>query len=143
MNAATRGSFEYRAREEEATQSPVETIERKSGTCRDYALLFIEAAASLGFGARFVTGYLYDPALDGGSSMQGAGATHAWADIYLPGAGWVEFDPTNALIAGENLIRVAVTRDPAQAVPISGSFAGDAAYLGMEVDVTVHAENAA
>ena len=139
MNAAIRGSFEYRAREEEGTQSPLETIERRSGTCRDYALLFIEAARALGFGARFVTGYLYDPALDGGA-MQGAGATHAWAEIYLPGAGWVEFDPTNGLIAGENLIRVAVTRDPAQAVPIGGSFAGEADYLGMEVEVTVRAE---
>ena len=104
MNAAIRGSFDYHAREEEGTQSPVETLEIKSGTCRDYALLFIEAARALGFGARFVSGYLYDPALDGGDAMQGAGATHAWAEVYLPGAGWVEFDPTNGLIAGENLL---------------------------------------
>ena len=142
MNAAIRGSFEYRARDEEGTQAPLETIERKSGTCRDYAVLFIEAARALGFGARFVTGYLYDPALDGGAAMQGAGATHAWAEIYLPGAGWVEFDPTNGLIAGENLIRVAVTRDPTQAVPIGGTFSGEGEYLGMEVDVTVKAEAA-
>ena len=142
MNAAVRGSFTYSARDEEGTQTPSETIERKSGTCRDYALLFIEAARSLGFGARFVTGYLYDPALDGGGdAVQGAGATHAWADIYLPGAGWVEFDPTNGLVACENLIRVAVTRDPTQAVPIGGSYSGEGAYLGMEVDVTVTAEN--
>src|SRR4051812_9878112 len=140
MNAAIRGSFAYNAREEEGTQTPVETLERKSGTCRDYALLFIEAARSLGFGARFVTGYLYDPALDGGDGVQGAGATHAWADIYLPGAGWVEFDPTNGLIAGENLIRVAVTRDPAQAVPIGGSFSGGGKFVAMDVDVTVRAE---
>src|SRR3954470_13179906 len=144
MNAAIRGSFGYHAREEEGTQTPVETLEKKSGTCRDYALLFIEAARALGFGARFVSGYLYDPALDGGEAVQGAGTTHAWAEVYLPGAGWVEFDPTNGLIAGENLIRVAVTRDPAQAIPISGTFAGDGAkYLGMEVDVTVHAEGMA
>ena len=143
MNAAIRGSFTYSARDEEGTQTPVETIEKKSGTCRDYALLFIEAARSLGFGARFVTGYLYDPALDGGGeAVQGAGATHAWADIYLPGAGWVEFDPTNGLVACENLIRVAVTRDPTQAVPIGGTFSGEGAkYLGMEVDVTVTAED--
>jgi transglutaminase-like putative cysteine protease len=140
MNAAVRGSFTYSARNEEGTQTPAETIEKRSGTCRDYALLLIEAARSLGFGARFVTGYLYDPALDGGDAMQGAGATHAWAEIYLPGAGWVEFDPTNGLIAGENLIRVAVTRDPTQAVPIGGSYSGEGAYLGMEVDVTVRAE---
>jgi transglutaminase-like putative cysteine protease len=141
MNAAIRGEFEYRAREEEGTQSPVETIERKSGTCRDYALLFIEAARSLGFGARFVTGYLYDPGLDGGAAEQGAGATHAWAEIFLPGAGWVEYDPTNGSIAGENLIRVAVTRDPMQAVPIAGTFGGEGVeFLGMEVEVTVKAE---
>jgi transglutaminase-like putative cysteine protease len=143
LNAGIHGSFEYRAREEEGTQAPDETIEKKSGTCRDYALLFIEAARSLGFGARFVSGYLYDPALDGGDAMQGAGATHAWAEIYLPGAGWVEYDPTNGLIAGENLIRVAVTRDPAQAIPIAGTFAGQAKYLGMEVEVTVTAEQRA
>jgi transglutaminase-like putative cysteine protease len=144
MNAAVRGSFTYSTRAEEGTQTPVETIEKKSGTCRDYALLFIEAARSLGFGARFVTGYLYDPALDGGDAVRGAGATHAWADVYLPGAGWVEFDPTNGLIAGENLIRVAVTRDPTQAVPISGTFSGEGvAYLGMNVEVTVGAEQRA
>jgi transglutaminase-like putative cysteine protease len=144
INAAIRGSFEYRARGEEGTQAPIETIERKSGTCRDFALLFIEAARTLGFGARFVTGYLYDPSLDGGPTVRGASATHAWAEIYLPGAGWVEFDPTNGLVAGENLLRVAVTRDPAQAIPISGTFAGEGAkYLGMDVDVTVHAEDTA
>jgi transglutaminase-like putative cysteine protease len=140
MNAAIRGSFEYRAREEEGTQAPDETLAKKSGTCRDYALLFIEAARSLGFGARFVTGYLYDPALDGGQAVQGAGATHAWAEIYLPGAGWLEFDPTNGLIAGENLIRVAVTRDPTQAVPIGGSFSGEGQFISLDVDVTVNAQ---
>jgi transglutaminase-like putative cysteine protease len=142
MNAAIRGSFAYNPREEEGTQAPLETIEKKSGTCRDYALLFIEAARALGFGARFVTGYLYDPSLDGGAAVQGAGATHAWAEIYLPGAGWVEFDPTNGLIAGENLIRIAVTRDPTQAVPIGGTFSGEGQYLGMDVEVTVKAEAA-
>jgi transglutaminase-like putative cysteine protease len=139
INGTIRAEFAYAERYEEGTQTPIETLERKSGTCRDFALLFIEAVRSLGFGARFVTGYLYDPALDGGSSaMQGAGTTHAWADVYLPGAGWVEYDPTNGLIAGENLIRVAVTRDPSQAIPISGTFVGDRAdFLGITVDVTV------
>jgi transglutaminase-like putative cysteine protease len=140
MNAAIRGSFVYSPRDAEGTQAPTETLEKQSGTCRDYALLLIEAARSLGFGARFVTGYLYDPSLDGGAAVQGAGASHAWAEIYLPGAGWVEFDPTNGLIAGENLIRVAVTRDPAQAVPIGGTFAGEAKFIGMDVEVTVRAE---
>ena len=77
-------------------------------------------------------------ALDGGDATQGSGATHAWADVYLPGAGWVEYDPTNGLIAGENLIRVAVTRDPSQAIPISGTFTGATSdFLGFTVEVTV------
>lgn len=140
MNAAIKPAFRYNARYEEGTQTPAETLERNSGTCRDFALLFMEAARTLGFGARFVTGYLYDPPADEGAAVQGAGATHAWADVFLPGAGWVDFDPTNALIAAENLIRVAVTRDPSQAVPISGSYVGTPAdYLGMDVEVTVQA----
>jgi len=139
LNGAIRSQFVYAERYEEGTQSPIETLEKKSGTCRDFALLFIEAVRSLGFGARFITGYLYDPALDGAAeAMQGAGATHAWADVYLPGAGWVEYDPTNGLIAGENLIRVAVTRDPSQAIPISGTFTGAGSdFLGITVEVTV------
>ena len=143
INGAIKSEFSYGERFEEGTQSPIETLQRKSGTCRDFALLFIEAVRSLGFGARFVTGYLYDPALDGSTgAMQGSGATHAWADVYIPGAGWVEYDPTNGLIAGENLIRVAVTRDPSQAVPVSGTFDGtQGQFLGMVVDVTVNASS--
>jgi transglutaminase-like putative cysteine protease len=143
LNSAIKAEFAYNARYEEGTQSPIETLEKKSGTCRDFALLFMEAVRSLGFGARFVTGYLYDPAVDGGQGgiqggIQGAGATHAWADVYLPGAGWVEYDPTNGLIAGDNLIRIAVTRDPSQALPISGTFtAKPSDFLGMTVEVTV------
>lgn len=142
LNAAFSTDFTYTVRYEEGTQSPLETLDKRSGSCRDYALLFMEAVRSLGFGARFITGYLYDPALDGGDALQGAGATHAWADVYLPGAGWVEYDPTNGIIAGENLIRVAVTRDPSQALPISGSFtAKPSDFLGMTVEVVVTAQD--
>jgi transglutaminase-like putative cysteine protease len=141
INDGIKAKFVYRSRIEEGTQSPIETLDLGSGTCRDFALLMIEAARQLGFGARFVSGYLYDPALDSGAdgvAVQGAGATHAWAEIYLPGAGWVEYDPTNALIGSEALIRVAVTRDATQAVPIIGSFVGDTNdYLGMTVEVAV------
>ena len=141
MNMSIRADLTYSERYEEGTRSPVETLARKEGTCRDYALLLIEAARSLGFGARFVTGYLYDPKLEGENNVQGAGATHAWAEIYVPGAGWIEYDPTNGIIAGETLIRIATTRDPSQAVPIAGSFTGASAdFLGMEVDVTVASE---
>ena len=139
LNFAIKRDFAYTARDEEGTLSPIETLQKKAGSCRDFALLFIEAVRSLGFGARFVTGYLYDPKLDGAEGdIQGAGATHAWADVYIPGAGWVEYDPTNGLIAGENLIRVAVTRDASQAVPIAGSYTGSSEdFLGMTVDVSV------
>jgi transglutaminase-like putative cysteine protease len=138
MNGAIKSNFNYIRREEEGTQSPVETIARRSGSCRDFAWLFIEAARCLGFGARFVSGYIYDPSAEADGRTTGAGATHAWAEIYLPGAGWIEYDPTNSLIAEERLIRVAVTRMPSQAVPVSGSFTGArASCLTLEVDVTV------
>lgn len=132
--------FTYQARDLEGVQAPTETLSLRSGSCRDFALLMMEAARSLGFAARFVSGYLFVPAQGGNT---GGGATHAWVQIYLPGAGWVEFDPTNSIIGNRDLIRVAVTRDPAQAQPLSGSFVGSAgSFLGMEVDVTVTEEAA-
>jgi transglutaminase-like putative cysteine protease len=137
MTHAVKHEFDYRRREEMGVQSPVETLRLKSGSCRDFALLFIEAARSLGLAARFVSGYLYDQALvDAGAGVVGQGATHAWAQVYLPGAGWVEFDPTNALIGGRNLVRIAVARDAPQAIPLSGSYTGAPEdYLGMNVEV--------
>jgi transglutaminase-like putative cysteine protease len=130
--------FTYRRRDAEGTQSPVETLAAGRGTCRDFALLMMEAVRSLGFAARFVSGYLYDDRAVGGA------ATHAWVQVYLPGAGWVELDPTNGLIAGENLVRIAVARDPAQAIPVSGSFVGPpGSFLGLTVDVSVTPERGA
>jgi transglutaminase-like putative cysteine protease len=144
MNAALAPHIVYAERHEPGTQAPAETLARKTGACRDFAMTFIEAARYLGFGARFVSGYLYDPALDKGSATPAVAATHAWAEVYLPGAGWIEYDPTDVLIAGETLIRVAVTRDPSQAIPISGSYHGAPAdFLDMKVEVTVTAEQAA
>lgn len=139
MMDAIKQDFDYCQRESEGVQTPAETLELGGGSCRDFALLMIEAVRSLGFAARFVSGYLYDPVIDGVAGQTiGAGATHAWVQIYLPGAGWVEFDPTNAIVGGKNLIRVAVARDPRQAVPLSGAWTGDPRdYLGMEVVVTV------
>src|SRR5262245_40822386 len=130
MTTAVRCELRYEAREAEGTQSPVETLTRGSGTCRDFALLMMEAVRSLGFAARFVSGYLYDDQAVGG------GATHAWVQVYLPGGGWVEFDPTNALVGGQKLVRVAVARDPTQATPVSGTWTGAPAdFLGMTVNV--------
>jgi transglutaminase-like putative cysteine protease len=132
--------FSYRARESEGTQSPGETLRTKCGTCRDYAWLMIEALRRLGFAARFVSGYLYDAALDGGAvGMTGSGATHAWVQVFLPGAGWIDYDPTNQINSGYDLIPVAVARHPGQAIPLAGSWFGDAKdYQGMSVKVAVH-----
>ena len=141
MNQFIRDKFTYAARDEEGTQTPLETLEHGSGSCRDFALLMMEAVRRLGVAARFVSGYLYDPALDGGdaNATVGAGATHAWLQAYLPGAGWVPFDPTNNLTGGNQLIRVGVARDPSQAAPVAGSWFGQADdYLGMTVNVAVH-----
>lgn len=137
MMADIHSNLTYEARETEGTQAPGKTLQSKSGTCRDYAWLMIEALRRLGFACRFVSGYLYDPALDGGDvGMTGSGATHAWLQVYLPGAGWQTFDPTNQLTAGFDLIRVAIARHPGQVMPLSGSWFGNAdAYLGMEVQV--------
>ena len=134
-----RDNFKYNARDAEGTQSPSETLRSKSGTCRDYAWLMIETLRRLGFASRFVSGYLYDAALDGGKvGMIGSGATHAWLQVFLPGAGWVHYDPTNRISAGFDLIPVAIGRYPAQAVPLSGAWVGKAQdYVGMSVNVAV------
>ncbi|MDP9876357.1 MULTISPECIES: transglutaminase family protein [Variovorax] len=145
MNAHIGQSFEYKARDEEGTQTPLETLALGSGSCRDYALLMMEATRRLGIATRFVSGYLYDASLDNdatgqapGESVTGAGSTHAWLQAYLPGAGWLAFDPTNNLMGSGQLIRVGVARDPALAAPISGSWYGDAeAYEGLEATVVV------
>lgn len=140
MNQFIRTNFSYASREEEGTQTPQETLKRNAGSCRDFALLMMEAVRRLGIASRFVSGYLYDPALDGkdAAGTVGAGATHAWLQVYLPGAGWVPFDPTNNLLGGTQLIRVGVARDPSQAAPISGSWFGEPdVYLGMKVNVEV------
>lgn len=140
MMEAIWSTLTYQARDTEGTQSPEETLRLKSGTCRDYAWLMIEALRRLGFACRFVSGYLYDEALDGGDvGMVGAGATHAWLQVYLPGAGWRSYDPTNRITAGFDLIQVAIARHPAQVMPLSGSWSGQPDdYLGMDVEVTVH-----
>lgn len=141
LNAAIRSGFVYNPRFTSGVQTPSETLSLRSGACRDFATLFIEAARALGFGARFVTGYLYDPALesDAAAGIAGAGATHAWVEVYLPGPGWVEFDPTNGLIESPSLLRVGVATDAEHAVPVSGSYTGypeDVAAVDIEVNVT-------
>jgi transglutaminase-like putative cysteine protease len=137
VNANIASWISYQSRDDEGTQAPLETLDRRWGSCRDFAVLFAEAVRSLGFGARIVSGYLYNPdQLSRGS--RDTGSTHAWAEVYVPGAGWITFDPTNRSFGGFNLIPVAVARDIHQIMPVTGSFVGKAdAFLGMGVEVCV------
>lgn len=141
VTQAVRSEFTYEERYEPGVQTPVETLARSAGTCRDYAVFMMEAVRSVGMAARFVSGYLYDPQIDGAQTdVQGAGATHAWVQVYLPGAGWIEFDPTNGSYGGHNLVPIAVAREPEQALPVSGSFDGEADdFIDMAVEVSVQA----
>jgi transglutaminase-like putative cysteine protease len=118
LTRAVHDGFAYQARGQEGVQSPAETLRLSSGTCRDYAWLMVEALRHLGYAARFVTGYLYSP---GEAAVRGAGATHAWAQVFLPDLGWLEFDPTNGIAESPDLIPVAVARTPDEAAPVSGT----------------------
>jgi transglutaminase-like putative cysteine protease len=134
INAGIGAGISYVVREEEGTQTPVETLERGSGSCRDLAVLFVEAVRHLGFGARIVSGYLHNLL----AWPEGGRSTHAWAEVYVPGAGWITFDPTNRSIGGSNLIPVAVGRDIRQVMPVVGSFVGMTdAFQGLWVEVSV------
>ncbi len=137
ISAGVATQIHYEIREEEETQSPETTLARGRGSCRDFAALFVDAVRSLGFGARIVSGYLHDAEAQAiGSS--GSGSTHAWAEVYVPGAGWITFDPTNRSVGGANLVPVAVARHILQTVPVSGSFVGERdSFERMEVSVVV------
>lgn len=137
LSLAVSERINYQSRDDEGTQSPIETLDRGWGACRDFAVLFAEATRSLGFGARIVSGYLYNPDLVAGVYGNGD-STHAWAEVYVPGAGWITFDPTNRSVGGRNLIPVAVARDIHQAMPVAGSFFGMTdAFEEMTVRVAV------
>lgn len=109
----------YQLREEPGVQTAAETLARGSGSCRDSANLFMQAARRLGLAARFVSGYLHAP-----PSTVNYGATHAWAEVFLPGAGWKGFDPSTGEIVGSDHIAVAVARLPESVPPVSGAFVG-------------------
>lgn len=135
-NAVT-AQISYQSRETEGTQGPLETLDRGWGTCRDFAVLFAEAVRTLGLGARIVSGYLYDPVGNRLGSAS-AGSTHAWVEVFLPGAGWIPFDPTNRSIGSANLIPVAGARRIDQVAPVTGSFHGPGIHaFPMEVSVRV------
>jgi transglutaminase-like putative cysteine protease len=137
MTHGIRESFTYRRRHEQGTQHPLDTLQTASGSCRDYALFMIEALRRLGIAARFVSGYLFVHG-EREQGYVGGGSTHAWVQVYLPSAGWIEFDPTNGIVGTRDLVRSAVARDPRQAIPLHGTYLGSAdAFAGMEVSINV------
>ncbi|WP_426012437.1 transglutaminase family protein [Caulobacter sp. DWR2-3-1b2] len=143
MTQAIYSEFRYAPRLQGHAQCPAETLALRTGTCRDFAVLMMEAVRSLGLAAQFVSGYLYCPPRPAGLPAKlGGGHTHAWVRVYLPACGWVEFDPTNGIVGNADLIRVAIARDPRQALPLSGGWSGEAGdCLGMEVEVEVLSEH--
>jgi len=136
VNRSVAAEFGYQRREEAGIQTPAETLKSRAGSCRDFALLFMEAARHMGLAARYVSGYLCST--DDNPSDIAADATHAWTEIYLPGGGWKGFDPTCGILAAGLHVRVAATRNPLQATPIRGSYIGDAS-LFRSLSVTVKA----
>lgn len=141
MTHGIRKAFKYRKRHEQGTQHPLDTLQTASGTCRDYALFMIEALRRLGIAARFVSGYIFVPE-DLEERHVGGGSTHAWVQVYLPSAGWIEFDPTNGIVGTRDLIRVAVARDPRQAIPLHGVYIGPAeAFTEMRVNIRVESRD--
>jgi transglutaminase-like putative cysteine protease len=117
INKAIATGFTYQPREEAGVQTPATTLDRRAGSCRDFATLFIEACRALGLAARFVSGYQCSSTL-----TPGQGATHAWSEVYLPGAGWKGFDSTSGQVVGNDHITVAVSRHPESVPPVSGAF---------------------
>lgn len=143
MRAMTLGikeQFQYVRRSKKGVQSPDETLESRRGSCRDFAVLMMEATRSLGMAARFVSGYIFVPRDD--TTVTSGGSTHAWMQAYLPGGGWIDFDPTNSIVGNRNLIRVAVAWSPDHVLPLWGTFTGSGStFLGMDVTVSVTEES--
>jgi transglutaminase-like putative cysteine protease len=136
LNESIHAEFDYQGREAEGIQSPAETLTLKSGACRDFAWLMVETLRRIGCAAVFVTGYLYSP----NPKTRGAGATHAWCEAFLPGLGWLEFDPTNGLVESPDLIRVGGTRTPEEASPVAGNVIGDPGNVRLHIEVDVALE---
>jgi transglutaminase-like putative cysteine protease len=141
LTLAIQQEFTYGVRDQPGTQTPSQTLAFGTGTCRDFAWLMIESLRRLGYAARFVTGYLYSPKADVADCegvYRGSSATHAWCDVFLPGLGWIELDPTNGLVESPDLISIGATRTPEEAYPISGSIIGDPGAVELSVSVQVH-----
>jgi transglutaminase-like putative cysteine protease len=138
MTRAIRRNFKHVARHEKGIQAPAWTLQVGSGSCRDLAVLMIAALRTRGIAARFVSGYLHLPDDDDGAV---GGNTHAWVQVYVPGPGWVDFDPSSGMVGNQDLVRVAVAHEPHVAIPLQGTWIGSASdHLAMKVAVKVTAE---
>ena len=138
MTQTIEKTFKHVARHEKDVQEPVRTLESASGSCRDLAVLMISALRSLGFAARFVSGYLHLG--DEDDDCVAGGNTHAWVQVYVAGPGWIDFDPSSGMVGNQNLVRVAVVHDPREAIPLQGTWIGTASdHLAMKVAVKVTA----
>ncbi|WP_041744800.1 transglutaminase family protein [Coraliomargarita akajimensis] len=141
FNEVIRREISYQSRDEEGIQTPDTTLALRTGSCRDMAVLFIEVVRQLGFAARFVSGYLYDPPVGSGGEHafnRAVGAMHAWAEVYLPGAGWKGFDPTNGILANHYFIPCAVSHDPQAVNPIQGTyFSKESVRSEIQVDLSI------
>lgn len=141
LSEAIRRDIDYVTRHEEGVQPPDETLQLKTGSCRDMAVLFMSTVRQLGLAARFVSGYLFDPPVDDSGDHvynRAVGSMHAWVDVYLPGAGWKGFDPTNGILANENFLPCAVSHDPLAVNPIQGAyFSKQSASSTMSVDLQI------
>jgi transglutaminase-like putative cysteine protease len=141
MTRTIRRTFRHVARYEKGIQEPIRTIALGSGSCRDLAMLMMAALRSRGIAARFVSGYVHLAEEEHEDEHQIAGGnTHAWVQGYVPGPGWVDFDPSAGVVGNQNLIRVAVVEHPRDAIPLQGTWYGSASdHLAMQVAVTVKA----
>ena len=140
MTQTIRRTFKHVARHEKGTQDPIRTLKLGSGSCRDLAVLMIAALRSLGIAARFVSGYVHLADDDDDDDSVTGGNTHAWVQVYVPGPGWVDFDPSSGMIGNQNLVRVAVVHEPREAIPLQGTWIGTASdHLAMNVKVKVTA----
>jgi transglutaminase-like putative cysteine protease len=134
MNSAIGETSRYVSRVEQGTQTPAQTLALGSGSCRDYAALLIAGARHLGFAARAASGYAFDPDMP----PEATGATHAWAEVYLPGGGWIAFDPTSGRTGSAGLVTAATGRSSERVLPVIGGYSGEATdFLSMDVSVSV------
>jgi transglutaminase-like putative cysteine protease len=136
LNRHLHAEFEIEHREVGPPRPPAETLEARSGACRDLAVLLIDACRAAGVAARFVSGYHLDDDERSHHEM------HAWAEVFVPGGGWRGYDPTQGLAVTDRHVAVAAAADPADAAPVSGAFYGTEAKATLHTELTISSAEA-